>query len=137
MGVTLSIEDRTYIAQITGYDCRAYAWQYLQIYGLKALYSTSGGNKVSNELWSSEEEEILLERDMQYLDDKWKERRQQIIKDRKVCEHCYSRDSLQVHHIRYLPDRPIWDYEDVHLKLLCRKCHEFEHNIRDPMQALE
>jgi len=50
------------------------------------------------------------------------------IRDNYTCRLCGVKDvPLEVHHIRYIRGREIWDYEDGDLVSLCEDCHEGIH----------
>ncbi len=50
------------------------------------------------------------------------------IRDNYTCRLCGAKDvPLEVHHIRYIRGREIWDYEDGDLVTLCEDCHEGIH----------
>lgn len=50
------------------------------------------------------------------------------IRDNYTCRLCGAKDMpLEVHHIRYISGREIWDYEDGDLVSLCKDCHEGIH----------
>lgn len=50
------------------------------------------------------------------------------IRDNYTCRLCGAKNvPLEVHHIRYLSGREIWDYEDGDLVSLCNDCHEGIH----------
>lgn len=56
--------------------------------------------------------------------DWWKQRRNEIVEQRKVCEICGSSKNLEVHHLTY---ENIGHEKDEDLKLLCCKCHRKVH----------
>ena len=50
------------------------------------------------------------------------------IRDNYTCRLCGAKNvPLEVHHIRYIRGREIWDYEDGDLVSLCEDCHEGIH----------
>ena len=67
-------------------------------------------------------------------DDRWKEKREKILKrDGYKCRWCGSIDRLQVHHKYYnkYPDGSrvrAWDYPDDALMVLCDDCHKKYHS---------
>ena len=69
----------------------------------------------------------------QYLrSDKWKLKRKLLFKKNgKWCQECRSTNKLQVHHIRY---DNLFNESLNELKVLCRSCHERQHNIKTPFQ---
>lgn len=62
---------------------------------------------------------------------KWQKRRLEIMqRDGFTCQICGDKETtLHVHHLRYIPDRAYWDYEDWELITLCEHCHKEEHDI--------
>ena len=70
------------------------------------------------------------ERYEQQLDDiRWKFKADNIrIRDKHQCRLCKDKKTqLDVHHIRYISGREVWDYDDGDLITLCHKCHEELH----------
>lgn len=127
---SISKEDSRYIANITGNRCHNDSWRQMSLYGITEIF---GENSDLIDFESSEEEEeFYLQRSMQYNDPRWTQKSNQIRLTRKKCERCNSRDDLQVHHLRYFPNRKIWEYGDEHLQILCRSCHAKEHHMFDP-----
>lgn len=66
-------------------------------------------------------------------DARWKLKANNIRKrDNHVCQLCGTKKTqLDVHHIRYIPGREAWDYDDGDLVTLCHKCHEEIHEWQD------
>lgn len=62
--------------------------------------------------------------------DKWQIKRDFIIKrDNYTCYLCsYHGLLLNVHHIKYLPNRMAWDYPKDLLFTVCRGCHKTIHS---------
>lgn len=62
---------------------------------------------------------------------KWQKRRLEIMqRDGFACQICGDKETtLHVHHLRYVPNRAYWDYEDWELITLCERCHKEEHDI--------
>jgi len=54
-----------------------------------------------------------------------------LVKDRDghKCMLCFSTETLQVHHKKYLPERLAWEYDLDYLITLCRECHERHHGL--------
>lgn len=53
-------------------------------------------------------------------------------RDGFACSNCGDSDSeLHVHHILYSRGKSPWDYDDDHLKTLCKECHSSEEEIRN------
>lgn len=68
----------------------------------------------------------------QLKDERWLEKRDRIInRDFHMCQDCMSGKNLQVHHKNYIEGRMAWDYSDIYLITLCRKCHEERHSSRE------
>lgn len=59
----------------------------------------------------------------------WKAKRQEILKrDRFKCAICgCDYKTLNIHHLRYLPDREYWDYPNELLITVCKDCHQKIH----------
>ena len=69
------------------------------------------------------------ERYNQQLDDnRWKLKAENIrIRDKHECRLCGAKKTqLDVHHIRYIPGREAWDYDDGDLVTLCHKRPEYQ-----------
>lgn len=55
----------------------------------------------------------------------WKKKRLRILyRDNHKCMNCNSKIKLQVHHIGYIKDRLIHEYEDEMLITLCSSCRQ-------------
>ena len=53
-------------------------------------------------------------------------------RDEFTCQGCGDKDStLNVHHLRYIKGRNVWDYDDLILITLCESCHELNHSEYD------
>jgi 5-methylcytosine-specific restriction endonuclease McrA len=50
-------------------------------------------------------------------------------RDNNECNNCQSKVNLQVHHTLYFDNKKLWEYDDLHLITLCKKCHELEHKL--------
>lgn len=62
----------------------------------------------------------------------WKKKRDMIIKrDQCQCRLCGSRHNLQVHHIKYSPDKKAWEYPNLDLITLCEDCHKKVHQDKN------
>lgn len=62
----------------------------------------------------------------------WKDYRKLVFSSRgKVCEMCGVNTNLQVHHPQYVFGRKAWEYPISEVVVLCRKCHEKVHNIKN------
>lgn len=60
----------------------------------------------------------------QLNDERWKEKRLQIMKrDGFKCALCGSKHNLLVHHTRYENGKMAWEYSDSTLVTLCKDCH--------------
>lgn len=79
------------------------------------------------------------------FDPRWRAKREEILKlDNYKCVICGSTDELQVHHRQYhfverlgVKKMP-WDYDNIYLITLCKKCHERGHNRYDiPMKYIK
>jgi len=55
----------------------------------------------------------------------WQRKRLEIMqRDNFECQICKSKEnSLNVHHIYYLPNTKIWEYDNEGLTTICEKCH--------------
>ena len=62
-------------------------------------------------------------------DPRWQKKRLEVL-DRQdfTCQGCDNkRNTLHVHHLKYLTGLDPWEYEDKYLAVLCSKCHDFLH----------
>lgn len=60
----------------------------------------------------------------QYRDPRWFElRKQRLSMDGYTCTGCGNIHGLEVHHVRYIRGRHIWDYPLWLLRTLCESCH--------------
>lgn len=68
----------------------------------------------------------------QIKDPRWQKRRLEIFqKDEFTCKLCgNSQKTLHVHHIEYLSNHKIWEYDDKHLITLCEDCHSYVHELK-------
>lgn len=62
-------------------------------------------------------------------DPRWQRRRlERLSRANWICERCSNgKNTLHVHHTKYISGRDPWDYNDDELEVLCFKCHEGEH----------
>lgn len=76
-----------------------------------------------------------------YQTNQWAEFRELVIElDGNKCTICgRSRDEvvLQVHHLRYIPERKPWEYATNECRTLCKGCHASEHGIVMPKVGWE
>lgn len=65
-------------------------------------------------------------------DPRWQRKRLEIFeRDGWTCRGCYDeKNTLAVHHLKYLPGKDPWDYPDELLLTLCKDCHEAEREHR-------
>lgn len=64
-----------------------------------------------------------------YLNDvRWQLKRKEILKRDKVCQKCGNDRNLDVHHTYYVTGAMPWEYENEYIIVLCRNCHDSEHN---------
>jgi hypothetical protein len=70
-------------------------------------------------------------------DPRWQKKRLQIFdRDEWTCQQCRStKNTLHVHHRRYLRDTEPWDYPEKLLVTLCEFCHQQEYD--EMPQALD
>ena len=66
----------------------------------------------------------------QYLHPNWQKMRTYCLKrDNFQCVNCKDREStLHQHHLRYLPNKKIWEVPHYYVITLCETCHSIEHN---------
>lgn len=65
-----------------------------------------------------------------YRDPRWRDLRARVLtRDGNVCQSCKSTWDLQVHHVRYIRGKRIWDSPITDLVTLCDECHRKVHNI--------
>lgn len=68
----------------------------------------------------------------QLSSDKWKKKKQKILKrDKYSCRGCGSNDYLHVHHTYYIHGLMAWQVPNEFLVTLCANCHKFEHSNND------
>ena len=67
----------------------------------------------------------------------WESKRNSILdRDNHQCVRCGKKEyekgfytTLNVHHLKYIPNRRLWEYDDNDLITLCRNCHKKEHGL--------
>lgn len=64
----------------------------------------------------------------------WKKLRKRKLQEKNCCEHCGSKNNLQVHHIRY---KYIFNVTLKDLLTLCVQCHEKEHVRLNKLKKLK
>ena len=74
-------------------------------------------------------------------DARWQEKRLETLKDANwECEDCNKGKndgiSLHVHHRQYIRGRNPWEYDRSQLAVLCSKCHEKHHALKDSLTEL-
>ena len=64
-------------------------------------------------------------------DPRWQKKRLEILeRDDWKCQRCEDeKETLHVHHTKYIKEQEPWEYEDFQYITLCSSCHEVEHNI--------
>lgn len=76
-----------------------------------------------------------------YKTTKWEAFRQEVIElDGGACRVCRRGEPevvLQVHHQKYIPGKPPWDYAYSDCETLCKGCHAREHGIIRPAHGWE
>lgn len=79
----------------------------------------------------------MAEKKSDYLNPKWQKKRLEILdRDNFTCKVCDDKDNtLHVHHMYYIKDRKVWDYQNHALYTLCEECHEHVHSIKDHKYA--
>lgn len=68
-------------------------------------------------------------------DPRWQRRRLEVLnRENFTCETCAATDkTLHVHHKLYRKGAMPWEYEDHELEVLCKDCHESEHNTKEAL----
>jgi hypothetical protein len=68
----------------------------------------------------------------------WQKKRLQIMeRDNWKCRFCgNTEETLNSHHVLYLPNRKPWEYDDEHLLTVCDTCHKDEENLKSNDQFL-
>lgn len=71
-------------------------------------------------------------------DPRWQKKRLEILeRDEWTCQRCYSqKDTLNVHHRKYLPNKDPWECPNELLITLCQSCHEHEKEARPHYERL-
>lgn len=76
-----------------------------------------------------------------YQDERWKQFRSDVIAlDGNKCARCgrtLKETVLQVHHLKYIPGRSLWDYDTKDVETLCKACHAEEHGKIRPSTGWE
>lgn len=69
---------------------------------------------------------------------KWQKRRLGMLNAANwSCSQCGCDDvTLHVHHKQYVKGRMAWEYEDSDLAVLCKKCHECQHEAQDALKRI-
>lgn len=69
----------------------------------------------------------------QLRDPRWQRRRaERLAACDYTCKKCGdTKTELNVHHRKYVRGRKPWEYDDHELDVLCRPCHEAEHNQKN------
>lgn len=79
----------------------------------------------------------------QYKHPKWQKRRLDYIGwmlakydyDVPFCESCGDDESqLHLHHLLYIKDRKVWEYNNDELILLCGNCHSYFHDLQNELK---
>lgn len=122
--IKLTQREVLYIARITQ-NCNK-VWDIIGTYGVDKIY---GGTGAPTHEDPEIEEKMYADRLLQYESPQWIKLTDRIKNERKFCNRCGKSEQLQVHHIRYFPERKIWEYGDEHLELLCEGCHLKEHGL--------
>lgn len=65
-------------------------------------------------------------------DPRWQKKRLEIFeRDGWRCRNCQdTTTTLHIHHLRYIPGKEPWDYDERLLVTLCESCHELEKEAR-------
>lgn len=73
----------------------------------------------------------------QYKHPMWQKKRLECLEDAEYqCQGCGSTSkTLHVHHIRYVKNRKVWEYDVSELIVLCESCHNKEHKIMDDIKT--
>jgi hypothetical protein len=72
-------------------------------------------------------------------DPRWQKKRLEVFeRDKWTCQKCgMAKNTLTVHHRRYIPGREPWEYPDQLLVTLCEDCHESEWlNLKEQTESL-
>ena len=74
----------------------------------------------------------------QYKHPLWQKKRLEMLEDAGwECSNCGDCENLlHVHHKIYIKGRKVWEYDQFELEVLCEKCHTFEHQLKDLLNAL-
>lgn len=99
---------------------------------------SSGNKEISNEIkkesTNKQTNKIKKEKlpySEQLKDKRWEAFRKFVFAVRgSKCEKCGSTHILQVHHPKYIRGRNAWEYTCNDVIILCRSCHEKEHNLK-------
>ena len=68
----------------------------------------------------------------QYSHPKWQKKRLEILeRDDWKCQSCgNTKSTLHVHHMEYIKDNKIWDYDNNNFITYCESCHEIIHGFK-------
>lgn len=74
----------------------------------------------------------------QLLDPRWQRMRLECLQAAEWrCAMCFAeKDTLHVHHQRYVKGLAPWEYDRSDLVVLCAKCHSGHHDMRTKLEAL-
>lgn len=66
-------------------------------------------------------------------DPRWQKKRLEIMeRDEFTCQGCGdAKSTLNVHHLRYIKNKEVWDYDNLILVTLCEPCHNINHEFYD------
>ena len=66
----------------------------------------------------------------QLRDKRWVKKREEVLKLKgNRCQKCGAIKDLQIHHLKYLPNKYAWEYKMKDLIVVCKHCHEIMHDI--------
>ena len=73
-----------------------------------------------------------------YAHPKWRKKRAEVLSLRNYqCEDCGKKNNLQVHHKTYVFNKPLWEYENSDLLVLCLSCHRKQHGFSGELKVCE
>ncbi len=72
------------------------------------------------------------------LDPRWQKKRLEIFeRDKWTCRECKNtKDTLHVHHKKYIKGKEPWEYDNEDLETLCMECHELLKKPKEIQKAI-
>ncbi len=67
----------------------------------------------------------------EYEHPEWQKKRLEVMEYAQFkCQCCGAKDNpLNVHHVNYDQDKPLWNYKFYEFRCLCETCHQHQHEL--------